>query len=131
MNCKRIVSTLLLSSLAVLSIESGLAYEREADRPAAVARVVAPEVKHTAKPSNKWLDINSASPAALKKLPGITDEQAQRIVTNRPYGSKAWLVTQDIIDRPTYSAIKSLIEARQPYKTAEKNAALYEKLGKK
>lgn len=77
------------------------------------------------------IDINGASPARLKTLPGIDDEKAARIVAGRPYGSKAWLLTRGVIDAGTYGAIKNRIEAKQPYRDAGRNAALHRKNGQK
>jgi hypothetical protein len=78
----------------------------------------------------KPVDINSASEKQLKKLPGIGDAEAKRIIANRPYASKAWLVTNGVIGEGPYSNIKNLIVAKQPFKTVEENAAVYEKLAK-
>ncbi len=83
--------------------------------------------KRKARSKVKLVDINGADKSALKKLPGIDDAYADKIIASRPYGSKTWLVTNQILDRQTYAGIKGLIEARQPYKTAEENAALYRK----
>lgn len=88
--------------------------KRIADRRKAVAKT-------------KTVDINSASVKQLKKLPGIGDAEAKRIVAGRPYGSKAWLVTKGIIGEGPYSNIKNLIVAKQPYDDLNKNAAVYEK----
>jgi len=83
-------------------------------------------------PASKLVDINSATAKELKKLPGIKDAEAAKIIAGRPYGSKAWLVSKDIVDAATYEAIKQLIVAKQPYKDAASNAALYaDKAGKK
>jgi DNA uptake protein ComE-like DNA-binding protein len=73
----------------------------------------------------KLVDINSATSKELKKLPGINDAKAAKIIAGRPYGSKAWLVSHDVIDAGEYETIKHLIVARQPYKDAASNAALY------
>ena len=73
----------------------------------------------------KLIDINSASAATLQTLPGISKAQAERIVAGRPYGSKAWLVSDKLIDEATYQAIRTRIVAKQPYKDGAKNAALY------
>ena len=76
----------------------------------------------------KLVDINSASEKQLKKLPGIGDAEAKRIIANRPYASKIWLVTNGVIGEGPYMNFKHLIIARQPFKSVEENAALYEKL---
>ena len=79
----------------------------------------------------KPVDINSASEKQLKKLPGIGDAQAKRIIANRPYASKIWLVTNGVIGEGPYANSKQLIIAKQPFKTVEENAALYDKLKEK
>lgn len=73
----------------------------------------------------KLVDINSAKSSELKQLPGITDAEAAKIIAGRPYGSKAWLVTNDILPEAKYAAIRQLVIAKQPNKDAAKNAALY------
>ncbi len=59
------------------------------------------------------IDINSASKAQLKTLPGIGDAEAERIVARRPYRSKADLVTAEVIPAGTYVSIKNRIIALQ------------------
>jgi DNA uptake protein ComE-like DNA-binding protein len=59
------------------------------------------------------IDINSASEAELKSLPGIGDAYAAKIVKNRPYRGKNQLVQKDIIPQATYDKIKDQIVARQ------------------
>lgn len=71
------------------------------------------------------IDINTASAVTLQTLPGLSKAQAERIVAGRPYGSKAWLVSDKLIDEATYQAIRTRIVAKQPYKDGAKNAALY------
>jgi competence protein ComEA len=98
--------------------------------PGAVKEVVPGKASGSSKTRVKRVDINGANKAALMELPGITDLQADKIIANRPYGSKTWLLSNNVIDAAAFYAIKSLIEARQPFKTAEENAAVYEKLKK-
>ena len=43
------------------------------------------------------------------KLPGISDAEADKIIAGRPFGSKAWLVSNNIIPMETYQAVKGLI----------------------
>jgi competence protein ComEA len=61
----------------------------------------------------KLVDINSASKKELMTLPGITSADADKIIAGRPYLSKAHLVTQDIVSRPTYETIKLKVVAKQ------------------
>lgn len=61
----------------------------------------------------KAVDINSASKAELKTLPGIDDARADKIIAGRPYLSKAFLVTRNIIPAGVYETIKRQIIAMQ------------------
>ena len=73
----------------------------------------------------KLVDINGASAEELKKLPGISDADAAKIIAGRPYASKAHLVTRNIINSGTYESLKKQLIAKQPNKDAADNAALY------
>jgi competence protein ComEA len=59
------------------------------------------------------VDINSATRAELKKLPGIGDAEADRIVAGRPYLSKAHLQTHEVLSPMQYQAVRELVVARQ------------------
>lgn len=61
----------------------------------------------------KLVDINSASKAELKALAGIDDALAGKIIAGRPYLSKAFLVTRNIIPTGIYGIIKQQIIAKQ------------------
>ncbi len=104
----------LLLAAAPTTASQGTAGSKALSKPKAAAKV-------------KLVDINSASAAVLKTLPGISDAQAAKIIAGRPYGSQAWLVTQKIMDMAAYQQLKDLIVARQPSKNAAENAALYSK----
>lgn len=108
-------STVLLLQPPVLASSST---DKEQKAPVGSAAVVRP------KPA-QLIDINSASAATLQMLPGVSKSQAERIVAGRPYGSKAWLVSDKLIEEATYLAIRTQIVAKQPYKDGAKNAALY------
>lgn len=77
----------------------------------------APQSAHSkmvAKPAAvKLVDINSASKAELKTLPGIDDALANKIIAGRPYLSKAFLVTRNIVPAGAYETIKRQIIAKQ------------------
>jgi DNA uptake protein ComE-like DNA-binding protein len=82
-----------------------------AARPAAAS---APGSPASAAPAAvRPIDINSATKAQLKTLPGIGDAEAERIVARRPYRSKADLVTAEVIPAGTYVSIKHRIIALQ------------------
>lgn len=59
------------------------------------------------------IDINRASPAELKSLPGIGDAYSAAIIRNRPYANKAQLVSRKVISESLYQKIKDQIIAKQ------------------
>lgn len=71
--------------------------------------------KSSAKTDTKGglIDINSASPADLKTLPGIGDAYAAAIVKGRPYKNKAQLASRNIVPQKTYDGIKGKVIAKQ------------------
>ncbi len=64
--------------------------------------------------SKDLLDINTATPAQLKSLPGIGDAYIQRIIVGRPYTAKNQLVTRGILPQAAYETIKGQIIAHRP-----------------
>ncbi|MCM2297687.1 helix-hairpin-helix domain-containing protein [Rhodoferax sp.] len=81
--------------------------------------------KPKAVPKVKLVDINSAKKAELKTLPGVSDAEADKIIGGRPYGSKAHLLTHNIVSAAVYDGLKGLVIAKQPTNDAGKNAELY------
>ncbi len=59
------------------------------------------------------LDLNTATPAQLKQLPGVGEAYARRIVEGRPYLAKNQLVTRGVLPQAAYETIKELVVARR------------------
>ena len=82
----------------------------DADKTKAAAKGASDKAKA------KIIDINSASEAELKAIPGIGDAYAAKIVAGRPYANKAQLKSRKVLPTPVYEQTKDLIIATQPKK---------------
>ena len=69
-----------------------------------------------ATPASGLVDINSATAAELKALPGIGDAYSAKIIAGRPYANKTQLVSRGIVPQATYNKIADKIIAKQPKK---------------
>jgi len=67
--------------------------------------------KAKTKGATNMLDLNRASKDELKKLPGVTDALADKIIAGRPYLTKARLVTQNVVSMGVYQGIKDKVVA--------------------
>jgi DNA uptake protein ComE-like DNA-binding protein len=63
--------------------------------------------------SKGLLDINTATAAQLKALPGMGDAYVQRVIAGRPYTAKNQLTTRGILPAAEYEAIKEQIIAHR------------------
>lgn len=124
----RFVFPALTVAALLSSVNLSIAADHKADVPQKAAGKASLTPKSDAKPKAaarvELVDINSATKEKLKKLPGVGDAEADKIVAGRPYGSKAWLVTHQIIPGAVYDNIKLLVIAKQPKQDAAANAAL-------
>ncbi len=59
------------------------------------------------------LDVNTATAAQLKALPGIGDAYTKRIIDGRPYSAKNQLATKGVLPQGTYDRIKDHIVAHR------------------
>ena len=79
----------------------------------AQAKKDAPKSDKAAATKKEPLDLNSASEADLKELPGIGDAYAKKIVDGRPYKRKDDLVQKKVVPQATYDKIKDMVVAKQ------------------
>lgn len=63
--------------------------------------------------SKNLLDINTATAADLKALPGMGDAYVARVVAGRPYTAKNQLVTRGVLSAVEYAKIKELVIAHR------------------
>jgi len=68
----------------------------------------------TAVPRSGLVDLNTATAAELKGLPGITDSDSAKIIRGRPYAEKSQLVSRHVVSEATYDKIKDHVVAKQP-----------------
>lgn len=59
------------------------------------------------------VDLNRATKEKLMTLPGLSAEQADKIIKSRPILSKANLVTRGIMDAAQYATLKDRVTAKQ------------------
>jgi competence protein ComEA len=75
---------------------------------------MAPTARSTAAaPKMDTVDINSATAAELKMLPGVSDSDATKIIQGRPYSDKSQLVSKKVVSEPTYEKIKDHVVTKQ------------------
>jgi len=110
---KAILYTLrfILPALFAANLSFAAAEKTAAVNPVAEKRA---EVVPAKAPAVELLDINSASAEQLKKVLGIGDESAKKIIAGRPYVKKDQLKSRKIISANFYYKIKDRIIARQP-----------------
>ena len=73
----------------------------------------APVAQATPAPKAGMVDINTATAADLKALPGMTDSDAAKIVQGRPYKDPGELTAKKILSDAEYAKIKDRLVASQ------------------
>ena len=95
-------------------IESKSVKAAKAAKAKATAAKAKARAKAKAEADAKAIDINSATKDQLKTLPGITDAYADKIIAGRPYLSKAFLVTKNVLPNDLFQTLRKQIVAKQP-----------------
>jgi DNA uptake protein ComE-like DNA-binding protein len=65
-------------------------------------------------PKTGLVDINTATAADLRGLPGVSDADSSKIIQGRPYADKNQLVSRHVVSEATYDKIKDHVVAKQP-----------------
>jgi competence protein ComEA len=94
-----------------LTLFAGLGSLAWAGGPTPIAR---PAVG--AQPSGALIDINTATAAELRSLPGMGNAYVRRVIAGRPYTAKNQLVTRGVLPQEAYEKIQARIVARRTTK---------------
>jgi competence protein ComEA len=119
---RKLFALLFAAMLSLSLVAPGIAADKPAQdkAPAGAAKAAPaarkPEPAPAAAAKKELLDINSASEADLKALPGIGDAYIKKIIEGRPYARKDQLLSRKILPKATYEAIKDKIIAKQAKK---------------
>ena len=117
----RFIPVILTTALLLLGADLSLADEAKTGEATAASKQSKADkqkeisARRKAVAKIKPVNINSASDEQLKKLPGVGDAEAAKIIAGRSYGSKAWLVTNNIISDDLYESLKTQIVAGPPF----------------
>ncbi len=106
-------SFLAAALTASLFLAAAQSIAQTAPTPAPAAKS-AQSISEKIAASKDMLDINTATAAQLKALPGIGDEYVRRIIAGRPYTAKNQLVQRGILPQSAYEQIKLQIIAHRP-----------------
>lgn len=114
MNFQTLLGAILLSCLALGACTNqspDQIRQKTAEGTAAVKRdtkAVAEGVKEGLS-NKKSVDLNKAPKDDLASLPGITPDQADRMIAERPYANTHQLVTRHVLSEDEYSKIQDRV----------------------
>lgn len=96
--------------IVALTLTGSLAYAAE--------NIVAPSKQApqaiASETKSELLDINTATEAELKALPGLKEKYVKKIIASRPFTDISQLKTKAKIPYYTYRKIESLVAIKQP-----------------
>jgi DNA uptake protein ComE-like DNA-binding protein len=121
---KKLVTTMLAAACSLLfALPGSFAADQKAPAKAPeAAKPAKTEKKGESAPAAKvdskaaLVDINTATEAELKTIPGIGDAYSKKIIAGRPYERKDQLKSMKIMPATEYEKIKDKIIAKQPKK---------------
>ena len=117
------IKTLATITALTLSAALCLATEPPAKNTKPTATATKPADTKAPAAKQELVDINSASDAELKAIPGLGDAYIAKIVVNRPYANKTQLVSRKVLPESVYEKVKDKIIAKQVKKDDKKAAA--------
>ena len=112
----RIVETVLMALALWVCAGLSIAADAQPHKPGQASEAhgaKTPAKKKAIAPQPVLVDINSASREELKKLPGVGDAEADKIIAGRPFLTKAHLQTRNIVSPMAYQGLRQLVVARQ------------------
>lgn len=113
------ITTLALSASLCLAADPAIKSTKPVKTPVKVEAAKPAETKAPAA-KQELVDINSASDAQLKAIPGLGDAYIAKIVVNRPYANKSQLVSKKVLPESVYEKVKDRIIAKQAKKADTK-----------
>jgi DNA uptake protein ComE-like DNA-binding protein len=90
--------------------------DTKAGAKAAVADTTAKTRAAAASVKQTIVDINSATEAELRAIPGVGEAYAAKIIAGRPYANKSQLKTRNILPTPVYETVKNQLVAKKAAK---------------
>jgi len=101
---------ILTICIVALTLTGGLAYAAES--------IVAPNKQApqaiASETKSELLDINTATEAELKALPGLKEKYVKKIIASRPFTDISQLKTKARISPYAYRKIEGLVTVKQP-----------------
>lgn len=115
---KKRLSGFFLAALVTVCLVSFsfAAQDQGAEQPVPVKSAEKKQKKKPFPGQENLVDINTATAAQLKALPGLSAEDVNRIIAGRPYARKNQLKQKNIISAEQYNGIKSQIIAKKAAK---------------